>query len=82
MEGADAVPARRRGEVLPADHPAAAVAPAPDDGIAEVPVETKDAVAAVGSALGAWYDLRDQTGLESQFIVVVRRPGRRMVGPR
>jgi hypothetical protein len=46
VEGADAAPTRRRGEVLPADHPAAALAPAPGDCIAEVPVETKDAVAA------------------------------------
>ena len=47
MEGADAAPTMRRGEVLSADHPALAPAPAPGDCIAEVPVETKDAVAAL-----------------------------------
>jgi hypothetical protein len=46
VEGVDAAPIRRRGEVLPADHPAAALAPAPGDCIAEVSVGVKDAVAA------------------------------------
>jgi hypothetical protein len=47
VEEAEAAPTRRRGQPLPADHPAAALAPAPGDCIAEVPVETKNAVAAL-----------------------------------
>ena len=47
VESADAAPTRRRGEELPADHPAADLPPALGDCIAEVPVETKDAVAAL-----------------------------------
>jgi hypothetical protein len=43
---ADAAPTRRRGQPLPADHPAADLAVAPGDCIAEVPAETKAAVAA------------------------------------
>ena len=46
MEGADAAPTMRRGEVLSADHPAAAAAPAPGDCIAEVPATMKAAAAA------------------------------------
>jgi hypothetical protein len=47
VEEAEAAPTRRRGQALPADHPAAALAPAPGDCIAEVPAETKDAAAAL-----------------------------------
>jgi hypothetical protein len=48
MEGrVDAAPTQRRGQVLPADHPAAALAPVMGDCIAEVPTETKEAVAAL-----------------------------------
>jgi hypothetical protein len=47
MEGAEAAPTRRRGQALPADHPAVALAPAPGDCIAEVPTQTKEAVAAL-----------------------------------
>ena len=47
VEGAGAAPTRRRGQALPADHPGAALAPAPGDCIAEVPAGTKDAAAAL-----------------------------------
>jgi len=47
VEGAETGPTRRRGQMLPADHPAAAVAPAPGDCIAEVPADVKEAVAAL-----------------------------------
>ena len=46
-EGAEAAPTQRRGQVLPADHPTAAVAVAMEDCIAEVPTEVKEAVAAL-----------------------------------
>jgi hypothetical protein len=47
VEEAEAAPTRRRGQALPADHPAVAVAPAPGDCIAEVPAGAKDAAAAL-----------------------------------
>jgi hypothetical protein len=42
----DAAPTERRGDVLPADHPAANLALAEGDCVAHVPAEVKDAVAA------------------------------------
>jgi hypothetical protein len=47
VDGTDAAPTQRRGQALPADHPAADLAAATEDCIAEVPVEVKDAVAAL-----------------------------------
>jgi hypothetical protein len=46
VEGDDMAPTRRRGEELPAGHPAAAAAPAPGDCTAEVPATVKAAAAA------------------------------------
>jgi len=46
-EGAEAAPTQRRGQVLPADHPTAALAAVMEDCIAEVPTQVKDAVAAL-----------------------------------
>ena len=43
----DAAPTERRGQALPADHPAADLAITAGDCIAEVPATTKDAVAAL-----------------------------------
>lgn len=43
----DAASTERRGQALPPDHPAADLAVAPGDCIAEVPAETKEAVAAL-----------------------------------
>lgn len=42
----DAAPTERRGDVLPADHPAANLAPAEGDCVSHIPAEVKDAVAA------------------------------------
>jgi hypothetical protein len=47
VEGDDVAPTRRRGEELPADHPAAALATASGDCIAEVPATMKAAAAAL-----------------------------------
>jgi len=47
VEGAEAAPTRRRGQALPADHPAAELAATPGDCIYDVPARTKDAVAAL-----------------------------------
>jgi hypothetical protein len=47
VQGAESAPTRRRGQALPADHPAAALAPTAGDCIAEVPTETKAAAAAL-----------------------------------
>ena len=47
VEEAEAAPTRRRGQALPAGHPAADLAVAAGDCIAEVPAEVKDAVAAL-----------------------------------
>jgi len=43
----DKVPTERRGDVLPADHPAANLAPEEGDCIAHIPVEVKEASAAM-----------------------------------
>jgi hypothetical protein len=43
----DAAPTERRGDVLPADHPAANLAAPESDCVAHIPVAVKDAVAAV-----------------------------------
>lgn len=45
-ERVDAAPTERRGEVLPADHPAVNLAPEEGDCIAHIPAEIKNAVAA------------------------------------
>jgi hypothetical protein len=45
-ERVDAAPTERRGEVLPADHPAVNLAPSEGDCVAHIPVEVKNAVAA------------------------------------
>jgi len=47
VEEPDAAPTQRRGEALPADHPAHDVAAAAGDCIAEVPAALKDEVAAL-----------------------------------
>jgi hypothetical protein len=41
----DTAPTERRGDVLPADHPAANLAAETEDCIAHIPVEVKDATA-------------------------------------
>lgn len=41
----DTAPTERRGEVLPAGHPAANLAPAEGDCVAHISAEVKDAVA-------------------------------------
>ena len=45
-ELSDAAPTERRGDVLPADHPAANLSPAEGDCISHIPAEVKDAAAA------------------------------------
>jgi hypothetical protein len=43
----NAAPTERRGDLLPADHPAVHLAPVEGDCIAHIPAEVKTAVAAV-----------------------------------
>lgn len=45
-ERVDSAPTERRGDVLPADHPTANLAPEEGDCIAHIPAEMKNAAAA------------------------------------
>jgi hypothetical protein len=45
-EFSDAASTERRGDALPADHPAADLAAAEDDCVSHIPAEVKDAAAA------------------------------------